>query len=154
VGDRVIANQLLEMEQHRVGFAFWTWKENGSGNWSLFEGANPSLAPMPANGCLKPDLERLVVRVYPLASADPRLAYHYDPSTGAFNLQARGRSGDAPTVVYVPSEVTGQIEVTGSLAGQEVAVNADGSRTVTATPSGGPFSIAVSSGAFVAAGCA
>ena len=154
VGDRVIANQLLEMERHRVGFAFWTWKENGGGNWSMFEGADPSLTPMPLNGCLKPDLERLVVRVYPLASADPRLTYHYDPSTGAFNLQAVGRSGDAPTVVYVPSEVTGQVALTGGLADQAVDVHPDGSRLVTATPSGGPFSITVSTGAFASTGCA
>lgn len=153
VGDRVIANQLLEMEQHRVGFAFWTWKENGGGNWSLFEGAKPSQTPMPSSGCLKPDLERLVVRVYPLASADPSLTYHYDPSTGAFELQARGRAGDAATLVYIPSEVTGQVSVTGGLTDQAVDVKPDGSRLVTATPSGGPFSITVSTGAFASTGC-
>ncbi len=154
VGDRVIAAQLLEMEQHRVGFAFWTWKENGGSSWAMFEGAKPSLTPMPSSGCLKPDLERLVVRVYPLASADPSLTYHYDPSTGAFNLQARGRAGDAATVVYIPSEMTGQVALSGGLADQAVDFNPDGSRIVTATPSGGPFSIAVSSGAFASRGCA
>ena len=96
VGDRVIASQLLEMEKHRVGFAFWTWKENGDGNWSMFEGAKPRQTPMPSSGCLKPDLERLVVRVYPVASADHGLTYHFDPSTGAFNLQANGPAMPLP----------------------------------------------------------
>jgi endoglycosylceramidase len=141
-GDRVIASQLLEMEQHRVGFAFWTWKENGDGGWGMFDGAKPDQTPEPASGCLRPDRERLLVRVYPLASADPVLVYHYDPGTGAFSLNARGQSGDAPTVVYVPREVIGQVSVSGGVTESENA-NPDGSRLVSASPSGGGFSINV-----------
>ena len=154
VGNRVISNQLLEMEKHRVGFAFWTWKENGSSNWSMFKGPDPNVKPEPANGCLVQALERLVVRVYPLASADPSLTYHYDSGTGAFSLQARGRPGDAATIVYVPAEVTGQITATGGLSDNSVTVKPDGSRLVTSSPSGGAFSISIAPAPLALTGCA
>jgi endoglycosylceramidase len=139
----VIASQLLEMERHRVGFAFWTWKENGDGGWGMFDGARPNQTPEPASGCLRPERERLLARVYPLASADPSLTYHYDPGTGAFSLRATGRPGDAPTVVYLPREVTGEVSLSGGLSTESVAPNPDAGRIVTATPSGGAFMITV-----------
>ena len=142
-GDLVIASQLLEMEQHRVGFAFWTWKENGDGNWSMFESAKPNQTPEPSSGCLRLDRERLLARVYPRSSADPNISYHYDSDTGAFTLRAQGRSGDAPTVVYIPREVTGAVMAAGGLTNETVDVNPDGSRLVTASATGGAFSIAV-----------
>jgi hypothetical protein len=142
-GTGVIASQLLEMEKHRVGFAFWTWKENGDGNWSMFDGARSNPTTTPSSGCPRAAMERLLARVYPLASADPSLSYHYDPGTGAFSLNARGRAGDAPTVVYIPHEVTGEATPGGSISSAAVDANPDGSRLVTAAPSGGVFSIAV-----------
>ena len=89
------------------------------------------------------DRERLLARVYPQASADPTLTYRYDPDSGAFTLQARGKAGDAPTVVAIPREVTGEVTALGALTDHAVVSNSDGSRLVTATPSGGVFSIAV-----------
>ncbi|HMH56930.1 MAG TPA: cellulase family glycosylhydrolase [Gemmatimonadales bacterium] len=139
----VIGSQLVEMERHRVGFAFWTWKENGDGNWSMFDSAKPNQSPLPSSGCLRAAKERLLARVYPIASTDPNLTYHYDPASGAFSLQALGRAGDAPTVVYIPREVTGGASASGALSNQAVFTNPDGSRTVTSTPSGGGFSIVV-----------
>jgi endoglycosylceramidase len=153
VGNRVIASQLLEMEKHRIGFAFWTWKENGSSNWSMFKGPDPSQKPEPPNGCLSVALERLLARVYPLASADPGLMYHYDPSSGAFSLVAQGKSGDPATLVYIPKEVTGQVTATGGLFDHTVDLHPDGSRTVTAAPSGGTFSVAVSAAPLALIGC-
>jgi hypothetical protein len=154
VGDRVIANQLLEMEKHRIGFALWTWKENGSGNWSMFKGADPNQRPEPPSGCLSAARERLVVRAYPLASADPSLTYHYDTDTGAFSLQARGRPGDPATVVYIPREVTGQVTADGGLLDLSVDVKPDGSRLVTASLSAGAFSIAIAPAPLALTGCA
>jgi endoglycosylceramidase len=150
---KVIGSQLVEMERHRVGFAFWTWKENGVGNWSMFDSTQANQAPGPSSGCLLPAKERLLARVYPIASADPAVTYHYDPGTGAFSLQARGRSGDAPTVVYIPHEVTGDVSAGGALANEAVFTNSDGSRLVTSTPSGGGFSIAVAAAALSLASC-
>jgi endoglycosylceramidase len=149
----VIGSQLLEMERHRVGFAFWTWKENGDGNWSMFDSAKPNQTPEPSSGCLRFNKERLLARVYPLASADRNLSYHYDPDTGAFALQAHGRSGDAPTVVYIPREVTGGVSAAGGIADQSVSTNPDGSRLVISTPSGGAFSVTVAAAPLSPASC-
>jgi endoglycosylceramidase len=140
----VIGSQLLEMEKYRVGFAFWTWKENEDGNWGMFDGPNPNQTPMPSSGCLRPAKERLLARVYPLATPDPNLSYHYDPGNGAFSLQARGRPGDSPTLLYIPREVKGQVATAGAIADQSVRANSDGSRLVSTSPSGGEFSITVS----------
>jgi endoglycosylceramidase len=153
-GNRVIASQLLEMERHRVGFAFWTWMENGDGNWSMFDGAKPNQTPEPPSGCLRPERERLLARVYPRASADSALTYHFDSDTGAFTLQAQGISGDAPTTVYIPREVTGQVGVTGRSAGSAaITVNPDGSRLVTVAPAGGDFAITVTAAPLSLASC-
>ncbi|MDQ6721028.1 MAG: cellulase family glycosylhydrolase [Candidatus Dormibacteraeota bacterium] len=153
VGARVIGSQLLEMERHRVGFAFWTWKENGGGNWSMFDGAKPNLSPEPSSGCLKVALERLLARVYPLTSADSNLTYGYNTDTGAFELNAQGRSGDAPTQVYIPREVIGKVTSGGRLTNETVDSRADGSRLVTASPSGGSFSISVAAAPLALTGC-
>ena len=130
----ILANELLQQEKHLVGFAFWAWKENGGGTWGVY-------APAKIGGCLRAARERLLARVYPRASGDPALNYHYDPDTGGFTLTANGRAGDPPTIVFIPPEVQGPVAVSG--AAPEKVTGADGSRVVTASPSGGPFSIAV-----------
>jgi endoglycosylceramidase len=149
----VIGSQLLEMERHRVGFAFWTWKENGDGNWSMFDSARPNQTPKPSSGCLRHAKELLLARVYPLASADPNLTYRYDPGAGAFSLNAHGRPGDPPTIVYVPHEVTGTVSAGGGLAAESVVTRPDGSRLVTSTPSGGGFFVTVAAAPMALASC-
>lgn len=139
----ILTNELEEQEKHLVGFAFWTWKENGGGSWGVYDAAPTGVSPMSSSGCIRPSRERQLARVYPRASADAHLSYHYDSDTGAFSLTAQGRAGDAPTVVYIPREVMGQVTTTGSLADESVSSNSDGSRLVTASPSGGAFSITV-----------
>ena len=148
----IVRNVLLEEEKHLVGFAFWTWKENGdSGKWGVYEPAKNGVNPKPSSGCLRPAREQLLARVYPRASADPKLTYHYDSVTGAFTLQAHGQPGDAPTLIYVPREVAGEITAAGAKA--SIDLNADGSRLVTATPAGGAFSISVSPAPIVLTKC-
>ncbi len=149
----VIASQLVEMEKHRVGFAFWTWKENGSGaTWGMFD--PPASSPEGASsGCLRPARELLLARVYPEVSSDPSLTYHYDPTSGAFTLSGHGRPGDAPTNVYIPAEVTGAVAVSGA-AKTSTDTSASGSRLVTATPAGGAFSIVVAPAVPTSVGCA
>jgi endoglycosylceramidase len=147
----ILATQLLEQERHLFGSAFWAWKENG--DWGLYEQANPNLSPMPSSGCLRVARERLFARVYPRASADRSLTYHYDTDTGAFTLQGHGHAADPPTLVYVPPEVTGQISSAGAAATPSIAVNPDGSRLVTVVPSGGAFSVAVAPATLALTGC-
>ena len=149
----VIGSELLEMEKYRVGFAFWTWKENGSGGWGMFRGATGGQGALSPSGCLRLDRERLLVRVFPLASADPSLTYHYDPTTGAFALHARGRAGDAPTAVYIPRQVTGAASAGGGVADKTVVTNRDGSRVAAVAPSGGDFSITVGAAPLSLTGC-
>jgi hypothetical protein len=139
----ILANQLLEQERHRTGFAFWTWKEKGSGGWGMFD---------PQTGCLRAARERLLARVYPVASSDANLTYHYDSDTGAFTLSARGSAGQPPTVVLIPPEVRGASAAAGATTAT-TETRPDGSRLVTATPSGGAFSITVAAAPLVLAGC-
>lgn len=141
-----LANQLREQEKYRTGFAFWTWKESGGGSsWGMFN---------PDTGCIRIAREILLARVYPRASADPNLTYHYDSGSGAFALHARGRAGDAPTLVYIPQVVRGEVAISGGAAQQSVEVLEDGGRIVTVYPSGGEFGVTVSPEPPVSAGCA
>jgi hypothetical protein len=150
----LLTNELQEEERHLVGFAFWTWKENGGTNsWGVFDSAGTDAGPLASSGCIRPARERQLARVYPRASADPKLNYHYDSDTGAFGLQARGSSGDAPTLVYIPREVSGAVTVLGAFSDRVVTPNSDGSRLVTVTPSGGVFSIAVAAAPLSLSGC-
>jgi hypothetical protein len=139
----IMTNELLQQEKHLAGFAFWTWKENGgSHSWGVFDPPKAGVTPMPSSGCLRADRELLLARVYPRATADPKLSYHYDASTGAFTLQAQGKAGDAPTVVYVPREATGDLSTTGA-ASESESTDGDGGRIVTVSPTGGAFKVAV-----------
>jgi hypothetical protein len=150
----LLTNELLEQDRHLVGFAVWTWKENGASNsWGVFDRANTEVSPIASSGCVRGARERQLARVYPRASADPKLTYHYDSATGAFTLQANGRAGDAPTLVLIPRQVTGEVAVLGAFSDQSVTKNGDGSRLVSATPSGGQFSIAVAAGPLALSAC-
>jgi hypothetical protein len=101
---------------------------------------------------LRATRELLLARVYPRASADSKLSYHYDTATGAFTLHAQGRTGDAPTIVYVPREATGDVSTTGAATESE-STDAGGGRIVTVSPTGGAFSVAVSAAPLAPAVC-
>jgi endoglycosylceramidase len=139
----ILANQLLEQERHRAGFAFWVWKENGSGSWGMFNSQT---------GCLRGARERLLARVYPMASSDSTLTYHYDPDTGSFTLAGSANAAAAATVVYIPPEVRGAVAASGTAAPLTES-RPDGSRLVTAAPSGGAFSITVAPALLALTGC-
>jgi hypothetical protein len=148
-----LTTELIEEEQHRVGFAFWNWKENGDGGWGMYAGAKPTATSAPSSGCLRASRERLLARVYPQAASDPLLTYHYDPATSGFELSAEGRSGDAPTLVYIPPEVAGTVTTAGAVA-TAISANPDGSRVVTSSPTGGSFSISVAAAPLNLTSCA
>jgi endoglycosylceramidase len=139
----ILQSQLLEEEKHRTGFAFWTWAET-DGTWGMFQSSS---------GCMRRNREGMLARVYPRASADSHVTFHYESQTGAFTLAALGRTGDASTLVYIPPEVRGDISLSGG-AGALTAANADGSRLVTVLPKGGPFTVSVAPHALALTGCA
>jgi hypothetical protein len=56
--------------------------------------------------------------------------------------------------VYIPPEVTGAITANGAVAAPAVSGNPDGSRLVTASPTGGRFSISVAAASLNLTGCA
>lgn len=144
----VLASELTEEERHLTGFAFWTWKENGSGGWGMFD--RPA-ATGQSSGCLRGDRETLLARPYPRASADPNLSYHYDPGTGAFTLHGRGRAGDPDTIVYIPAEIQGQVTASGAEVTNEI--NTNGSCIMLLRPTGGPFALAISPAPLSLEGC-
>jgi endoglycosylceramidase len=149
----ILSSELEEQEKHRVGFAFWAWKENGdSGSWGVYDAVKSGEAA--ASGCVRPARERQLARVYPRVSADADLSYHYDSKTGAFTLKADGRSGDAPTLVYIPHEVSGAVAAAGGVAGISTNPDANGGRLISVTPSGGAFSITVAAAPLSLASCA
>ena len=146
----ILPNELAEQEQHRVGFAFWTWKENcafGGGSWGVFDPIDCSTdrtGPRADAGCVRVDRLEQLARVYPAVSSDPDVNFHYDSGSGAFTLTASGKFGDPPTVVVIPSVVTGSVNVSGAIAGQpDVFIEPTGGRTVTVYPAGGEFSVTV-----------
>jgi endoglycosylceramidase len=134
----ILTKELLEQEKHLVGFAFWAWKENGGNTWGVYD---PSTTA--SSGCIRPARERQLARVYPRASADPELNFHYDSDSGAFTFEAKGRSGQAPTLIYIPHQVTGVVAAGGAVAGITTNTDASGGRLVSVSPSGGAFSITV-----------
>lgn len=151
----LLANEVLEQEQHRVGFALWTWKENGGRHsWGLFDPPSAGAVPVASSGCIRIDRETLLARVYPRASADPNLTYHYDSATGAFRLRASGRGGDPPTVIYIPPEVRGELASSGRVERMSVDLSPDdGSRIATVHPSGGEFAVTVKPLPITLSGC-
>ena len=141
----ILRSQLAEEEKHSLGFAFWTWKENGDPGsaWGMFD---------PKTGCLRASRESQLARVYPRATADPPASFAFDSGSGEFTMRAHGRRGDPSTVVYVPAEVTGQVTWAGSVQ-VVVSQEGDGSRLVFATPAGGAFTIGVSPAPLRLAAC-
>lgn len=141
-----LRNQLLEEQRHLTGFAFWTWKENcgGSSTWGIFDGIDCGHAqPQPSMGCVRQLRAQLLAGVYPEASSDPSLTYSYDRKSGSFTVHATGRSGDPPTVVVVPADVTGSVTAGGAVTGEPSVQQYGEGRTVTVYPSGGSFTVNV-----------
>lgn len=141
---RILEAQLREAEKHRVGWAFWTWKENGKNKsrgspWGVFDPSRTA-----SSGCIRLRRELLLAGAYPRLTADPAAIYAFEP-TGIFTLRATGSAGQPSTLVYIPREVTGAISSDG---GVQIVVSdeTDGSRLVFGTPTGGRYSISVASG--------
>jgi endoglycosylceramidase len=138
--DLILPRQLREADEHRVGWAFWTWKEQGQPpTWGVYK---PPAVPTDPSGCIRTERERRLAAPYPRLSADSSLAYAYNSEDGSFTLRGRGTAGDASTVVYAPPEVAGPISATGG-ARLVISSEADGSRLVFAIPTGGEFRVTI-----------
>ncbi|HYW28148.1 MAG TPA: cellulase family glycosylhydrolase [Terriglobales bacterium] len=165
----LLTNQLQEQERHRVGAAFWIWKENCSPSapWGVYAGVGqgqhcaydepPSVrdaGPQPSSGCLRADRERLLARVYPEAVAGDRFRYDYDAATGAFELAATAPAGAAETLVVVPPEVRGEASVSGSADLTGMQVDANGGRVLHVRAPGGAYAVVVAAAPLRLTGCA
>jgi hypothetical protein len=139
----ILKSQLSQQDRRLLGFAFWTWTETG-GTWGVFESSS---------GCMRKARERLLARVYPRASADSHLSFRYDSDSGGFSLAASGRSGDAPTIVYIPRQVAGDVSAGGG-ATVSTALRADGSRLAEISPTGGSFTVSLTPRPLALTGCA
>lgn len=137
----LLASQVAEQEKHRLGFAFWPWKEIGT-TWGL----------VTLDGCVRASRERYLAQVYPMTTGDRNLTFRYDSDDGSFELRASGRAGAGPTVVYVPPEVNGSVNVSGA-ATDTVTDQADGSRLIEAVPTGGAFAVLVTAAPTSLKGC-
>jgi endoglycosylceramidase len=165
----LLTNQLREQERHLVGSSFWIWKENCSPGvpWGVYGGVGPGqhcaydepapardTGPQPPSGCLRAGRERLLARAYPEAVAGSRIAYGYDPATGAFHLSATAPARAAETLVVVPPEVRGEASVSGAAELTGMEVEASGGRVLHVRPLGGSYAVSVGPAPLQLAGCA
>jgi Cellulase (glycosyl hydrolase family 5) len=160
----LLAAQLREQERHLVGSTFWPWKENCGmpAPWGIYDGifgsridqrcsydlsppgAAAGAGPAPQNGCLRPERERLLARVWPRAvAAGTHLSYTYDPGSGRFQLTATAPARAAETLLSVPRQVRGAVSVSGAAAISSVEIAADGSRLVHVRLTGGAYRVVV-----------
>lgn len=167
----LLSKQLREQEIHLAGATYWPWKENCTltTTWGVYQGvfgaaadqrclydrggpAAGTAGAVPQNGCLRAGKERLLARVWPRATPGNGLTYSYDPDTGAFEMRADAPAGSAPALVYVPPEVTGAVSTRG--AALAVELQSDGSRLLSAVPTGGRFRVSVAAAPLHLHGCA
>ena len=159
----LLANQLGAQERHRVGAILWVWKQNCAvvPTWGVYDGlydgqrdqrcaydrpaAGRDAPAKPQNGCMRPDRERLLARVWPraMAGTSSNVTYSYDPGSGLFNLIASAPAGAPETLLYVPRQVRGTVAATGAAIISGTERGPDGSRLVHVLPEGGFYQVVV-----------
>ena len=151
----ILANELAAQEATQTGGTLWAWKGlskvagtcwctrwqhssyQTTSNGTPGKG-NPKSAPSPAD-LLIPSRQRLLMRVWPTATAGRLGAYVYDPVSRTFAMvatsTAAGRRGDrqTDTVLSIPSTVHGAVHVSGAAVLDSVVTLPDGSRTAFVT---------------------
>jgi len=151
----ILANELAAQESTQTGGTLWAWKglsrTTGScwctrwqhssyqttANGTPGKG-NPASVPSP-NDLLIASRQRLMMRVWPVATAGRLGAYAYDPATRTFALTATstaaGRRGDrqTDTVISIPATVHGAVLVSGAARLDAVVTRPDASRLAYAT---------------------
>ena len=151
----ILANELAAQESTQTGGTLWAWKGlsktagtcwctrwqhssyQTTANGTPGKG-NPSSVPSP-NDLLIASRQRLMMRVWPVATAGRLGAYSYDPVTRTFAMTATsmtaGRRGDrqSDTVISIPSTVGGAVRVSGAARLDTVVTRPDGSRVAFVT---------------------
>jgi endoglycosylceramidase len=125
-----------------LGGTLWLWKENANDiNRAVFWGVyGPPFPP----GTPQPLRIMYTSRAFPLYTAGELRSFAYDPGAASFDLH--GESPPVPagvrsvaTVIYVPSAVSAGVAATGAVL--RTVSRSDGSRTIYASPVGGPYRV-------------
>ncbi len=166
----ILANELSAQEATQTGATLWGWKGlartpgpcwcvrwlhssyQTTSNGTAGKG-NPKSTPSPQDRLI-PSRQRVLMRVWPVATAGRLGAYAFDPSTGAFTMTASatapGRRGATAgdTELYLPSDVRGAVHVSGAAALDAIVSRPDGSRLAyVRTTAGGGAGYGVTVGA-------
>ncbi len=146
----ILSNELAAQESTQTGGTLWAWKglsrTTGScwctrwqhssyqttANGTPGKG-NPASVPSPSD-LLIASRQRLLMRVWPVATAGRLGSYAYDPATRTFAMAATstaaGARGDRQTdsVISIPATVHGAVHVSGAARMDTVVTRPDGSR--------------------------
>jgi endoglycosylceramidase len=151
----ILASELAAQESTQTGGTLWAWKglsETAGSCWctrwqhSSYQTTangtpgkgNPGSVPSPSD-LLIASRQRLLMRVWPVATAGRLGAYAYDPTTRTFAMTATstaaGAGGDrqTDTVISIPSTVRGAVRVSGAARIDTVVTRPDGSRVAYVT---------------------
>jgi endoglycosylceramidase len=142
-----LASLLAQQEKWRTGAMLWVWKENANdvnaaSSWGMYDG--PS-TPTAQNGPLRDARMHLVCRVWPVATVGTLRASAYDPAAQSFVMSAAAPAGaHGDTEIAIPRFVTGDVHVSGAAQLVTVQSNPDGTRLGRVHPTGGDYSVTVS----------
>jgi endoglycosylceramidase len=165
----ILSNELAAQDSTQIGGTLWAWKglcRTAASCWatrvqySSYQTTsngtpgqgNPRSTPSPYD-LLIPSRQRLMMRVWPVATAGRLGAYAYDPAGRTFAMvatsTAAGQRGDrqTDTVVAIPSTVPGAVHVSGAAVLDAVVTRPDGSRlayvTTTSPGTDGTYGVTV-----------
>lgn len=175
--DKVVIPTLDEAERHGTGGTLWSWKSNcgdnasspcGNWTWTMYAAAVPGAAigaPIPPNGELYPQRERMMSRIHSRGTLGETLLAVYNISTRAYVLRANvtgaawgtmqarlalsgGSGADGTTTdIYLPRSITAADANATGVDGVDIVDSTtwpDGSRTTRFRPRGpGVYTIGV-----------
>ncbi|GAC1593554.1 MAG: hypothetical protein NVS3B21_14680 [Acidimicrobiales bacterium] len=154
--DTLLAGSTAAADHALSGDAMWDWKsqcgvrtspQDCQNAWSVYAG-DPS--PTPAqNGPIIASRERYLSRAFPMATAGHLDSMRYDPTMHHLTMQAtasqRAAHASAPTVVFLPATMTGNVTVSGAAVLAKVTLEPDGTHRAFVAPTGsGPYTVEAS----------
>ena len=133
-----LGNITQQQDTHMTGSTFWVWKE-GNGGWSLWENLYDQNITQ-----YQPRRLEILSRARPYAVTGQLLSLNYNVSMKSLTFTAAAKTNTTqpmmmasagsslpPTMIYIPSIVTGcEINVTGGASLGNVTTEPDNSRTV------------------------
>jgi len=151
----VLAGETVAQAATLTGGTLWAWKglaKTAGSCWCvrwLHSDYQTTANGTPGNGNphnpvskdhLIPSRQRYLSEVWPRATAGTLLAYRYDPVSSSFEMAAADRHAvgkadiGAQTVVYIPADVAGAVNVSGAAVLSGVVREPDGSRLAYVAP--------------------